>query len=157
ELYPVVTDPAVPRGYGSSHPARFSLTESGRRSLLTRLEIEERQNERVWSTLPGFQWYAGALRAKIVGQVLAVHETESTRFRRVPSSVTLTSGTGKVLSMGTYGARRWRKGVEDLYHYRYWGQVVRWMAYQRNMSQGESMRLFYSPDRPEADNVLTLN
>ena len=25
------------------------------------------------------------------------------------------------------------------------------------MSQGESMRLFYSPDRPEAGNVLTLN
>ena len=70
---------------------------------------------------------------------------------------TRTSGTGKVLFMGTDGAWRWRRGVEDLYHYRFWGQVVRWMAYQRNMSQGESMRLFYSPDRPEAGNVLTLN
>ena len=59
--------------------------------------------------------------------------------------------------MGTDGAWRWRKGVEDLYHYRFWGQVVRWMAYQRNMSQGAAMRLFYSPDRPEAGNVVTLN
>ncbi len=59
--------------------------------------------------------------------------------------------------MGTDGAWRWRRGVEDLYHYRFWGQVVRWMAYQRNMSQGDSMRLFYAPDRPEAGNVLTLN
>jgi hypothetical protein len=59
--------------------------------------------------------------------------------------------------MGTDGAWRWRKGVEDKYHYRFWGQVVRWMAYQRNMSQGEKMRLFYSPDRPATGAVLTLN
>ena len=31
------------------------------------------------------------------------------------------------------------------------------MAYQRNMSKGENMRLFYSPDRPRTDAVLTLN
>jgi hypothetical protein len=59
--------------------------------------------------------------------------------------------------MGVDGAWRWRKGVEDKYHYRFWGQVVRWMAYQRNMSKGENMRLFYSPDRPQTDAVLTLN
>jgi hypothetical protein len=59
--------------------------------------------------------------------------------------------------MGTDGAWRWRKGVEDKYHYRFWGQVVRWMAYQRNMSHGEKMRLFYSPDRPATGAVLTLN
>ncbi|TWT57880.1 hypothetical protein KOR42_12470 [Thalassoglobus neptunius] len=157
ELYPVIVDPAAPRGHGLPVPARFSLTESGRRSQLTRLEVDERENERVWSNLPGFQWYASALRSKIGGEVLAVHETESTRFGRVPLIVARTFGTGKVLFMGTDGAWRWRKGVEDLYHYRFWGQVVRWMAYQRNMSQGESMRLFYSPDRPEAGNVLTLN
>ena len=31
------------------------------------------------------------------------------------------------------------------------------MAYQRNMSRGESIRLFYSPDRPLVDSVMTLN
>lgn len=157
ELYPVVLDDAHPRGHGLAVPSRFALTESGRRSHLTRLEMDERENERVWGNLPGFQWYASALRAKIGGEVLAVHETESTQYGRVPLIVARTSGTGKVLFMGTDGAWRWRRGVEDLYHYRFWGQVVRWMAYQRNMSQGESMRLFYSPDRPEAGNVLTLN
>jgi hypothetical protein len=50
--------------------------------------------------------------------------------------------------MATDGAWRWRKGVEDQYHYRFWGQVVRWMAYQRNMAKGETMRLFYSPEQP---------
>jgi hypothetical protein len=157
ELLPVVLDQTHPKGYGSSRPARFSLTEAGRRSLLTRLEPEDNENERVWNGLPGFQWYAAAERAKIGAQVLATHDSDSTSFGRVPLIVTRTVGTGKVLFMGTDGAWRWRKGVEDLYHYRFWGQVVRWMAYQRNMSQGEAMRLFYSPDRPEASNVVTLN
>jgi hypothetical protein len=31
------------------------------------------------------------------------------------------------------------------------------MAYQRNMAQGDRMRLFYSPDRPSTGAVLTLN
>ncbi len=157
ELLPVVLDQTYPKGHGSSRPARFSLTEAGRRSLLTRLEPEDNENERVWNGLPGFQWYAAAERAKIGAQVLATHDSDSTSFGRVPLIVTRTVGTGKVLFMGTDGAWRWRKGVEDLYHYRFWGQVVRWMAYQRNMSQGEAMRLFYSPDRPEAGNVVTLN
>ena len=157
ELLPVVFDPAAPKGHGSPRPSRFALTEAGRRSLLTRLEPDDHENERVWNGLPGFQWYAAAQRAKIGSQVLATHDSDSTSYGRVPLIVTRTAGTGKVLFMGTDGAWRWRKGVEDLYHYRFWGQVVRWMAYQRNMSQGESMRLFYSPDRPEAGNVVTLN
>jgi hypothetical protein len=124
---------------------------------LTRLEPDNERNEEIWRSLPGFQWYAATSRARIGTDVLVTHDSESTRFGRVPLIATRTSGTGKVLFMGTDGAWRWRKGVEDLYHYRFWGQVVRWMAYQRNMSQGEFMRLFYSPDRPDADNVLTLN
>ncbi len=157
ELCPVVFDPTQPRGIGATEPARFALTESGRRSLLTRLEADNERNEEIWRSLPGFQWYAATIRARIGTDVLVTHDSESTRFGRVPLIATRTSGTGKVLFMGTDGAWRWRKGVEDLYHYRFWGQVVRWMAYQRNMSQGEFMRLFYSPDRPETENVLTLN
>jgi hypothetical protein len=89
--------------------------------------------------------------------VLATHETERNRHGRIPLLVTKTYGAGKVLFMGTDGAWRWRKGVEDRYHYRFWGQVVRWMAYQRTMSQGSQMRLFYSPDRPRMNTVITLN
>jgi hypothetical protein len=59
--------------------------------------------------------------------------------------------------MGTDGAWRWRKGVEDKYHYRFWGQVVRWMAYQRNMAKGETMRLYYSPDQPLVRQTVALN
>ncbi len=157
DLVPVIWDQAQPHGWGSSAPGRFALTETGRRSLLTKLEDTDEASAKVWQTLPGFQWYAAAARAKAGADVLATHASESNRFGRIPLIVTKTYGAGKILFMGTDGAWRWRKGVEDQYHYRFWGQVVRWMAYQRNMSAGEKMRLFYSPDRPNAGAVLTLN
>jgi hypothetical protein len=156
-LYPVVLDEAQPKGWGSAAPGRFSLTDAGQRSLLTKLEDTDEASARVWATLPGFQWYAPALRAKAGAEVLATHSSESTRFGRVPMIVSKTYGSGKILFMGSDGAWRWRRGVEDKYHYRFWGQVVRWMAYQRNMSAGGNLRLFYSPDRPRTGDVLTLN
>jgi hypothetical protein len=157
DLIPIVWDEAQPKGYGTSSPGNFSLTEEGRHSLLTKLEDTDDASEQVWENLPGFQWYAPALRAKAGSEVLATHNSESNNFGRIPLIVTRTYGAGKILFMGTDGAWRWRKGVEDRYHYRFWGQVVRWMAYQRNMSKGDKMRLFYSPDRPKAGAVLTLN
>ena len=157
DLMPIVWDSAQPRGYGTSVPGNLTLTEVGMRSLLTKLEDTDEASAAVWQNLPGFQWYAPVVRAKAGSEVLAIHATEENNFGRIPLIVTKTYGSGKILFMGTDGAWRWRKGVEDKYHYRFWGQVVRWMAYQRNMSKGENMRLFYAPDRPRTDAVLTLN
>ncbi|TWU26009.1 hypothetical protein [Bythopirellula polymerisocia] len=157
DLYPVVLDDSQPGGWGSRLPNQFELTESGRRSLLTRLADVQQDNAEVWDALPGFQWYAPVLRAKAGSEVLCVHRDASNQYGRLPLLVTQTFGTGKVLFMGTDGAWRWRKGVEDKYHYRFWGQVVRWMAYQRNMAEGETMRLYYSPDQPPLRHTITFN
>ena len=157
DLYPVVLDPATPYGVGASTQGYFSLTQLGQRSLLTRLGETVESNRRVWRSLPGFYWYAGVKRAKVGTETLAVHDEVSTASGRVPLIVTKTYGAGKVLFMGTDSAWRWRQGVEDKYHYRFWSQVARWMAYRRQMAQGESMRLFYSPDRPHIDDTLILN
>ena len=157
DLYPVVLDAATPYGIGSGTQGYFALTQLGQRSLLTRLGETEGINSQVWRTLPGFYWYAGVKRAKVGTETLAVHNDVTTTSGRVPLIVTKTYGAGKVLFMGTDSAWRWRQGVEDKYHYRFWSQVARWMAYRRQMAQGESMRLFYSPDRPHVDDAVMLN
>jgi len=157
ELMPVVLDETQPGGWGSRTPQHFELTELGRRSLLTKLADTADENLEVWGNLPGFQWYAPVLSAKPGTETLAVHQEVSNESGRLPLLVTRPYGAGKVLFMGTDGAWRWRKGVEDLYHYRFWGQVVRWMAYQRNMAQGESMRLYYSPEQPQVRQTITFN
>jgi uncharacterized membrane protein len=154
ELMPVIMDTLQPTGWGSRTPSRIELTELGRQSLLTRLAETLDENLAVWERLPGFHWYAPVVRAKAGTDVLAVHQDASTANGRVPLLITQTRGAGKVLYMATDGAWRWRKGVEDLYHYRFWGQVVRWMAYQRNMARGETMRLFYSPEQPRVRQTL---
>lgn len=157
DLYPVVLDPVQPRGWGSQTADHFELTEAGRRSLLTRLADTQDENAAVWEDLPGFQWYAAVVRAKAAAEVLCVHKSATNEFGRVPLLVTRTYGTGKVLFMGTDGAWRWRRGVEDKYHYRFWGQVVRWMAYQRNMAKGKTVRLYFQPDQPAVRGALALH
>ncbi|HEY2155195.1 MAG TPA: hypothetical protein VGH33_06165 [Isosphaeraceae bacterium] len=157
DLCPVMLDSSQPGGWGSRTPGHFELTESGRRSLLTKLADTQDDNAEVWEGLPGFQWYAAAARAKAGTEVLAVHKDASNEYGRLPLLVTRSIGAGKVLFMGTDGAWRWRKGVEDKYHYRFWGQVVRWMAYQRNMAKGESMRLYYVPDQPKMGQTVALH
>lgn len=156
DLYPVVLDPSQPGGWGSRTSSHFELTELGRRSLLTKLADTQEENFEVWENLPGFQWHAAVTRAKAGAEVLCVHGDSSNEFGRIPLLATRTFGAGKVLFMGTDGAWRWRKGVEDKYHYRFWGQVVRWMAYQRNMAKGETMRMYFTPEQPQVRQTLAL-
>ena len=157
DLLPVVLDRARPEGTGTALPGRFSLTDKGRGSLLTRLADSADENIAVWEALPGFQWYGPVLRPKAGSEVLAVHEDAANDYGRIPLLITRPFGAGKVLFMATDGAWRWRKGVEDKYHYRFWGQVVRWMAYRRTMAQGERMRLLFSPEQPEVEQTVALD
>jgi hypothetical protein len=133
------------------------LTEVGRKSLLTKLADSGTENLAIWESLPGVQWYGPVLRAKAGSEVLAVHEEVANEYGRIPLLITRTYGAGKVLYMATDGAWRWRKGVEDKYHYRFWGQVVRWMAYRRNMAKGERVSLSFAPEQPQLGQSLSLD
>jgi hypothetical protein len=157
ELCPVVIDPARSDGMASEAPRRLVLTEAGRKSLLTKLADGGTENLAVWESLPGGQWHGPVLRAKAGSEVLAVHEDAANEYGRIPLLVTRSFGSGKVLYMATDGAWRWRKGVEDKYHYRFWGQVVRWMAYRRNMARGERMSLSFAPEQPQLGQTLAID
>ena len=156
ELIPVILDESKPEGISESTASPLALTSQGRGSLLTMLGDNELENERVWKNLPGFYWSAAIEKAKGGADVLATHANRRNRYGRIPLLVTKSAGNGKVLYLGHDSAWRWRRGVEDLYHYRFWGQVARWMSYQRNMAAGEQIRLYYSPDRPRPGDVVTL-
>jgi hypothetical protein len=157
ELCPVVIDLTRAEGSSTDGPRRLVLTEAGQKSLLTKLADSASENLAVWESLPGGQWYGPVLRAKAGSEVLAVHEDAANEYGRIPLLITRTFGAGKVLYMATDGAWRWRKGVEDKYHYRFWGQVVRWMAYRRNMAKGERMSLSFAPEQPELGQSIALD
>ena len=157
DLIPVILDETNKHGLTESIAAPLQLTSEGRTSLLTMLGDNEQENPEIWKHLPGFFWHAPVVKAKGGTEVLAVHGTRRGKFGPVPLLVTKTAGSGKVLFMGIDSAWRWRRGVEDLYHYRFWGQVARWMSYQRNMAAGQRVRLFFTPERPEPGATVTLS
>lgn len=157
DLMPVILDDANPKGMPESIPSPLTLTTEGRSSLLTMLGNNEEENPEIWRRLPGFYWHAPVIKAKGGAEVLAVHGNRRGKFGPIPLLVTKPSGSGKILFMGIDSAWRWRRGVEDLYHYRFWGQVARWMSYQRNMAAGQRVRLFFNPERPEPGATVTLN
>ncbi len=157
DLMPVILDDSHRGGMAESIASPLSLTTEGRASLLTLLGNNEEENPGIWRRLPGFYWHAPVIKAKGGSEVLAVHANRRGKFGPIPLLVTKPAGSGKVLFMGIDSAWRWRRGVEDLYHYRFWGQVARWMSYQRNMAAGQRIRLFFTPERPEPGASVTLN
>ena len=157
DLIPVTLDDKNKQGFPETLATPLNLTTEGRASLLTMLGDSEEENPEIWRRLPGFFWHAPVVRAKGGTEVLAVHANRRGPYGPVPLMVTKAAGSGKVLFMGIDSAWRWRRGVEDLYHYRFWGQVARWMSYQRNMAAGQRVRLFYTPERPEPGATVTLN
>ncbi|MDX1951711.1 MAG: hypothetical protein SFY81_05975 [Verrucomicrobiota bacterium] len=156
ELIPVVLDQERSQGVVLVNESALALSSSGRKHLLTRFDPEENRNEEIWNQLPGFFWSAAVERSRPGSEVLAVHSSLRNSSGRMPLLVTREAGMGKVLFMGTDAAWRWRRGVEDKYHYRFWSQVVRWMSHQRHLSEREGIRLIYSPEAPRRGDTLFL-
>jgi hypothetical protein len=141
----------------TAEPASFELTPAGRNNILTLLGDKPAENAAIWRSLPGFTWHAPVSRAKAGATVLAVHESSRNTYGRLPLLVTRPFGSGKVLYLATDGAWRWRRGVEDLYHYRFWSQVARWMAYQRNLAESDCGRIIHYPEAPTAGQDVTFH
>ncbi len=156
DLLPADFDSASPNGLGTQNESHFLLTGEGRGHLLTMLAPADAANAEIWKNLPGFYWCAAISDTRPGAEVLAVHSNLRNHEGRIPLLVTRPFGNGKVLFMGTDGAWRWRLGVEDKYHYRFWGQVIRWMAHQRHLAQGERIRLSFSPETPRAGDTVSL-
>lgn len=156
DLYPVVLDDTKPAGLGLQNESQLMLTSAGKRHWLTRFDSDEDRNDELWKQLPGFFWSAAVEKARPGSEVLAVHSEMRNSWGRMPLLVTRPAGNGKVLFLGTDSAWRWRRGVEDKFHYRFWGQVVRWMAHQRHLSQKDGIRLSYSPETPQAGDTVFL-
>jgi len=156
ELIPVAYAKDKPEGLWMPSEASFKLSSRGKGHFLTMLASDEGLNEVIWKNLPGFFWCAGVERARPGSQVLATHSSMRTSSGYMPVLAIRPWGSGEVLFMGTDAAWRWRRGVEDTYHYRFWGQVVRWMAHKRKMAQGQGMRLSFSPENPKVGDEVYL-
>ncbi|MBI4664132.1 MAG: VWA domain-containing protein [Verrucomicrobia bacterium] len=156
DLTPVVLETGKPEGTGLQNESALLLSTVGKSHLLTRFDTAPERNEEIWRYLPGFYWSAAVEKSRPGSEVIAVHSALRNSWGRTPLLVTRPSGSGKVLFMGTDSAWRWRRGVEDKFHYRFWSQVVRWMAHQRHLSEKEGIRLSFSPETPQGGDTVFL-
>jgi uncharacterized membrane protein len=104
-------------------PKWLQITERGASQSALTLIPEPTENERLWRNLPQPHWVAPvtALPGTDVLLEAAVGET------RTPVIVTRKFGAGKVFYSGFDGSWRWRYGVAERYHQKYWHQVAEWI------------------------------
>ena len=111
-----------------------ALTADGRETKFMDLEEDAAKSEQRWKDLPPQLWgvvgqakpAAATLAYLAEGQADPADPTA--RERRNALIVRQNYGLGRVLYIGLDSTWRWRKGVGDLYHHRFWGQVMRWAA-----------------------------
>jgi hypothetical protein len=154
DLLPVVFRPsqrAVTEGAEDSF--RITLTDEGRRSPIMRQAVSDADNERIWASMPEVYWRYPNLSAKPGAKVMAfalgkdapdyVTDSASERgggadvrarrmreqFQRHRALITCHNvGLGRVLFLSFDRTWRMRYRAGDLYHHRFWGQVLRWAS-----------------------------
>jgi len=130
-------------------PFQVRLTVQGESHLLTRLAAGPAENRAVWAQLPACQWSAAVTGTVPGATVLLEHPHRLAGTARRPLLAVRTIGMGKTMFCGFEDTWRWRKGIGDAYHYRFWAQAVRWLARRQFESGDPRARLRLDRDRCE--------
>ncbi len=141
-----------PHVLSSPEGVPLTLTRSGRETRFMELDPEREDNEALWAGNPRpWAWAIGA-NAKPGATPLAgwlnprgdgLPPTE--REKRNAVVVRHNYGFGRVLFVGLDSTWRWRYKTGDLYHHRFWGQVLRWAAADKPLSVGNAFVRFGTP------------
>jgi hypothetical protein len=115
------------------------------------LEQDREDNDALWAGFPRPWGWAVAGLAKPGATALA-HVPQANesmplaeRERRDAVVVRHNYGFGRVLFVGLDSTWRWRFRAGDLYHHRFWGQVIRWAAADRPLVVGNEWVRFGTP------------
>lgn len=160
-LLPVVVDQGARREsqqviYGSE-AKRYQLTPEGRNHPVMRVLQDPRRVREFWDGddyATFYFWYAPAQRAKSGATVLAERrEDEDLPYRAAkdpphPLLAIQEYGAGKVLWIATDELFHMRRGVENLYYWRFWSGAIRHLATYRLLGGNKRVKIFV--DRPDA-------
>ncbi len=165
ELLPVKYTPSRRTFFGTKEPPyRLILTAEGRNHPITAQSDSRLENERLWGEFPEFRWRHPVEGVKEGASILVVASGEddgevsvnnaddlsnalsrlAQRKEREARNAILVAqqvGNGKVAMLLTDRSWRLREGVGDIYHHRFWGQLVRWGAGPNLRSGTASVRL----------------
>ncbi len=130
---------------------RFRLTPAGRTHPIMRVLTDPTYAHEFWDGddyETRYNWYAPVERAKSSATVLAVRRDEPGEAHageggKPHALVALQEyGSGKVLWLGTDELWRMRKGVENLYYWRFWSGIIRHLATYRLLGGNRRIKIF---------------
>ena len=159
QLLPVVNPrPSAVQGadpFGSPNERGFHLrlTSEGAREAMFQFDLDEVQNRRVWSELPGHTW-AMFGQAKPGATVFAAASIPGqadplAAERNFGIFVHQHYGLGQVLWIGIDSTWRWRHRAGDKYHHRFWAQLARWAASNKATVGNEFVK--FGPDKTDVN------
>ncbi len=140
---------------------RLTLTAQGRNTVFMKLDDDAARNLEAWNDMPDLHWRHGFLTAKEGASVLAYASIPQApgveRMAQVPDAesllkqqqferdnallVTHHAGFGSVLMFGFDHTWRLRYRKGDLYHHKFWGQILRWATADRIAAGSSSIRI----------------
>jgi len=129
KLLPVVPDTSPQGKTGVTFDKGFNLelTPDGWDSPIMQLSDVPEDNDRMWMGMPPSYWCASVETARAGATVLAVHPFLSNKYGKLPLIAAQHYGNGKTLIINIDSTWRWRLAHGDIVHYRFWGNVLRWM------------------------------
>jgi hypothetical protein len=162
EILPVVFKPSNrPVLTAPETEYRITLTAQGRNTMFMKLDDDAERNLEAWNEIPGLHWRHGFLTAKEGATVLAYATGPETGvsepLAQVPDAelllkqqqferenalaVTHHAGFGSVLMFGFDQSWRLRYRKGDLYHHKFWGQILRWATADRIAAGASPLRI----------------
>lgn len=147
----VLPDVLEPQSYLAppTEPFQLMLTSDADIHPVMRLEDDAISNREAWRKLPGHWWCRTASRLRPGAVALAEHPSLRGDYGPVPLIATQRFGKGQVLYLAIDSTWRWRYAWGEVYFDRFWGQVVRNLAPEREekhrMSELSTGRDAYRP------------
>ena len=163
-LIPVQYEISKRTYYGADEDFHFGLTNAGSQHPITAQVEGQLLNEKLWESFPEIHWRHPIEGLKPGAEVLLYAVGSSQKNERVNTATQLEdalakvamrkereeenavfvvrqTGAGKVAMLLTDRTWRLREGAGDVYHHRFWGQLVRWGAGPNLRSGNEAIRL----------------
>jgi hypothetical protein len=140
-LLPVVLPPpGQPSAYRAQkdEPFFLELTPEGSSHAAMRLMEDPLANLQAWARMPGHYWCRTADRLKPGASALAVRSVQPGTAGSLPLIVHMRYGKGQVLYVALDSTWRWRHLWGETHFDRFWGQMIRNLAPDRDEAKRQS-------------------
>lgn len=122
---------------------RLTLTPEAQTLPMFQLSAEPGGKDSTLSSLPGHPWIYGGV-PKPGASIWATASIPGTQMAPEPVVIHHDYGFGQVLWMGIDSTWRWRRRAGDEWHYKFWGQLIRWAARNKSSAGNDDVRMMLS-------------